>query len=297
METISPQDRLDFLPFQPAHIHADSDKTAIRVEDYQNLPPSDLTLPPMDYHIIAFHYKPPQGLLRHRCGGQWQEAHMRLGDITYVPAHMDNQWQFDGNHPHCLHVLVADEFIKQIAGQTWQLDPASIHFRPQFHQRNITLKRIIFQLHQMILSKVEVENFQIERLGVELSTHLLANDSNKDINLEIGYKLSQNEFDALSTYILEHLHTPIKLNDLATHLNLSMFHFSRMFRNTTGTSPYEYLIQLRIEEAAELLLKSNKLPISEIAHRIGFSDQSHFTRHFKKRFGLTPLAFRRMYSY
>ena len=89
MQIITPQERLEQLPFEPATVQAAARQAPIRLEDYRDLPPSDLSLPPMDYHIIAFHYKPPEGVLRHRCGGVWQEGPMNLFDILISKLRTD----------------------------------------------------------------------------------------------------------------------------------------------------------------------------------------------------------------
>jgi AraC family transcriptional regulator len=73
--------------------------------------------------------------------------------------------------------------------------------------------------------------------------------------------------------------------------NVSPFHFCRSFKQSTGQSPHRYILQLRIEEA-QRLLKKTTLAISDVANRLGFSDQSHFTMVFRKLVGTTPARWR-----
>jgi len=77
-----------------------------------------------------------------------------------------------------------------------------------------------------------------------------------------------------------------QLADLASLTGLSRFHLLRVFRAETGLPPHEYLTQLRIERAKQLL--SAGVPISNVAVAVGFSDQSHLTRRFKRLMGVTP---------
>jgi AraC family transcriptional regulator len=72
---------------------------------------------------------------------------------------------------------------------------------------------------------------------------------------------------------------------------MSPFHFARLFKQSTGNSPYRYVLQARANRAKELL-KSGKFSIIEIAHRLGFADQSHLTRQLKDVFGATPKMLR-----
>jgi AraC-like DNA-binding protein len=96
----------------------------------------------------------------------------------------------------------------------------------------------------------------------------------------------------LTTYIDAHLTGRIRVEQLAELLNLSESHFSRAFRCTFGTSAHEYLTRRRIEVAQSLMLTTCE-PLCTIALGCGLSDQSHFTRVFRRIVGETPRAWRR----
>ena len=84
----------------------------------------------------------------------------------------------------------------------------------------------------------------------------------------------------------------LKLSEIARAAFLSEFHFARMFKKITGTSPHAYLASLRIERARRLLAETD-LSIAEIAAQVGYSSQSHFTKVFGEALGITPHAFRK----
>jgi AraC family transcriptional regulator len=88
-------------------------------------------------------------------------------------------------------------------------------------------------------------------------------------------------------YIHAHLSDDISLADIASVTHLSPYHFSRLFRQTYGISPYQYVIAQRVEKAAQLL-DTTRLTVSEIALRVGFADHSHLIRHYKRLRGTTP---------
>jgi len=96
----------------------------------------------------------------------------------------------------------------------------------------------------------------------------------------------------LTSYIDAHLTGRIRIEDLAELLSLSESHFSRAFRCAFGTSAHEYLTRRRIEVAQSLMLTTRE-PLCAIALRCGLSDQSHFTRVFRRIVGETPYAWRR----
>lgn len=86
------------------------------------------------------------------------------------------------------------------------------------------------------------------------------------------------------------LSDPPSLEALAAEVNLSAFHFSRVFRRAVGVPPYTWLCQRRLEQA-KVLLRAGCLPL-EVATRLGFSDQSHLTRQFKRAYGVAPGEYR-----
>ena len=68
---------------------------------------------------------------------------------------------------------------------------------------------------------------------------------------------------------------------------MSPNYFGKLFKESTGQAPHQYIVEARVKKAKELLT-TGKLTISEAAHRVGFVDQSDLTRHFKRVFGLPP---------
>jgi len=85
---------------------------------------------------------------------------------------------------------------------------------------------------------------------------------------------------------------PLPLADLAASVGFSPFHFLRVFRATTGTTPHQYLIGARLRLAASLLLDTRR-SITEIAYDCGFQDLSNFANTFRRVVGCTPGAYRR----
>jgi AraC-like DNA-binding protein len=94
---------------------------------------------------------------------------------------------------------------------------------------------------------------------------------------------------AIKEYLRANLHRNVSLNELAVLTGLSKAYVIRSFRRAVGMPPYEWLLQLRIEEGRNRLKGGSS--ISELAFELGFSDQSHFHRRFKRVTGMTPAAY------
>jgi AraC-like DNA-binding protein len=93
-------------------------------------------------------------------------------------------------------------------------------------------------------------------------------------------------------YVDTHVHRNIDLETLASNAQLSVYHFARAFKQSTGVTPHGYLLQRRVERAQELLVRTD-LPLSEIALETGFADHSHFARKFRRLTGISPSEARR----
>ena len=84
----------------------------------------------------------------------------------------------------------------------------------------------------------------------------------------------------------------ITLEALAGLANLSVFHFARRFKLTTGLSPYQYVISWKIKRARQLLRVGDK-PIADISDELGFASPTHFSAAFKRAVGQSPREFQR----
>lgn len=93
-------------------------------------------------------------------------------------------------------------------------------------------------------------------------------------------------------YMIDHLHTTIKLSDLANFLGLSKQHVIYIFKQETGFPPIDYFIRLKVQRACQMLDLTD-MSIKEICHSLGIIDPYYFSRLFKKVMGTSPTAYRK----
>jgi AraC family transcriptional regulator len=93
-------------------------------------------------------------------------------------------------------------------------------------------------------------------------------------------------------FIEENLHSNIDTKDLSAVAQRSPAHFSRSFKRVFGEPPHAYVIKRRLERACHLMVTTSET-LSQIALRVGFSDQSHLCRLFRRAFGQSPSIWRR----
>lgn len=98
--------------------------------------------------------------------------------------------------------------------------------------------------------------------------------------------------DKATSYIQEHYHKRISLKEVAEHLFMSQWHFSKLFHETIGMTFSKYMVQLKLDEAKRLLNETD-LKVYEIAENVGYNDFRHFLRTFKEVEGITPVQYRK----
>ena len=89
-------------------------------------------------------------------------------------------------------------------------------------------------------------------------------------------------------YIEDHYSEKISLDQIAENMYLSPFYISRIFKSETGSAPIRHLINIRLEKAMELLENGYTGSIQEVAAQVGYDDAYHFSKLFKKRYGISP---------
>src|SRR5271166_3974787 len=92
-------------------------------------------------------------------------------------------------------------------------------------------------------------------------------------------------------HVVDHLHEPLRLQDMSRAARLSPFHFHRVFQALVGATPAEYVKRLRLERALGLMARPCAPSLTSIALACGFSSSSDFSRCFKQRFDVPPSAF------
>lgn len=128
-----------------------------------------------------------------------------------------------------------------------------------------------------------------ESLITALTVRVLQNYSTQNATARGENRLSPRALRAVRSYVEEHLDADLGLADMAEVAGLSPFHFARCFKESTGTTPHQYVITRRIERA-HAMLTSSGLSLAQVAAHCGFSDQSHLSRQFKRTYGVTPAS-------
>jgi AraC-like DNA-binding protein len=138
------------------------------------------------------------------------------------------------------------------------------------------------------------EPLAAESLANAMAVHLLRHvPPPQQPARSVRNELPRAKLRAVLEYIEQHLDGSPTLEQMAAVARLSPTYFASQFKHTTGLPPYRYVIGRRIARAKQVLRSGRDLSLAQIALQAGFSDQSQFSRHFKRFIGVTPGEFRR----
>lgn len=244
-----------------------------------------------DEHTLGLFLSPRPFRFTHKQGSRTVEGVYKKGDLLITPADTPLFTQADGD-VQILQLRVKDAFVRTVADETLSHTSGRVELVQAFQTHDAQIEAIAM----MILTELHQESFgnqlYVDSLANVLAIHLLRHHGATKPRLPI-YEggLSQRQLLKVLDYIDAHLHQTIKLSDLAQLVDISQFHFGRLFKQSLGLSPHQYLMQQRIERAKRLLKQTDK-PIVEIAFDCGFNSHSHLGGQFRKLTGITPKAFR-----
>lgn len=213
------------------------------------------------------------------------------GEILITPANtpLFVRWKGDEN---CLQIQLTTEFLQSIAQETLNQNSDRLELLPGFQIRDAQIEAIAMMLFAEHQQEHTDNGLYLDSLTNVLAVNLLRHHTASKPQLSI-YEggLSTRQLGKVLDYIDAYLDKNIRLANLAQLLGMSPFHFSRLFKQSIGMTPHQYLSQQRVERAKQLLKKTDRL-IIDIALECGFSSHSHLSKQFRQITGITPKAYR-----
>ena len=262
----------------------------ILVEQFQH-PPGEASCHYTNEHTICMSLASrPVRLLQIR-GGKTFAGLYGKGDISITPAQVPffARWDSEDNY---LQIRITSRFIQQVAKEALAMNPEKLELLAEFKTRDPQLEAIGMMLLTELKQGNTSSKLYIESLANVLAVHLLRNYAIDKPQLSIYQGgLRERQLLPVLDYINDNLHQDITLAALANLLGMSQFHFSNQFKKAIGITPYQYLLQQRIERAKQLLKKSDR-SITDIALMCGFNSHSHLSKQFRQLTGMTPKAYR-----
>ena len=152
------------------------------------------------------------------------------------------------------------------------------------------LRLLLTEMEREVTSGSATGPLYGDLLGLSLSVALIRKYGHPSPTHHKG-GIAKPRLNRVLEYIAANLPSEIRLEDLAAVAGLSVFHFARAFRESTGVTPHQYVLQRRID-SVKTLLRSRNWNLEAIASATGFADASHLTKAFRRHTGTTPKTWR-----
>jgi AraC family transcriptional regulator len=228
-------------------------------------------------HVIAINIGRPT-TWEFKKEGRFQRFFKARGAISFFPSHQPFSGRLKVERDglaNFLYLALNPVFVSRVA-EGLELDADRIELIEKRRSTDPTLHHIGMALRAGIQTGDALDRMYGEALSTALAVHLLREYGAAVLGPKRPYGgLPREKLVRAVEYIQDQA------------VGLSPDHFTRLFKESTGQSPHRYVVEARVRKAKELLT-TGKFTISEAAFHVGFADQSHLTRQFKRVFGLPP---------
>jgi AraC family transcriptional regulator len=258
----------------------------------------EISVPPFPSHTVVVSLTSHPVDLVQRLDGKLYEDTCHSGEVTIAPARTPVEVSHK-ERVECdvLNLRLGEAFLREVA-ESVEVEPDGLEIMLRVGTLDPQIERIGLSLK----AEVEAEGLLGGRLYAESLANALAlslirdysslgNSAVRKAVREHTSGLSKRALKAAIDYVGDNLEKDLTLADIAGTAHMSPYHFSRLFKVSTGLAPHQYVIERRVQRAKELL-GSTALPIAEVALLCGFAHQSHLNRHFKRLLGVNPKALR-----
>ena len=214
-----------------------------------------------------------------------------VGFFNWIPAR-EQVWCFSDNVQFLrdLHVSFDKSALKSLLEDDYDYsrisEPRLLVYQPR-------VKDCAKMLADVLLQNEACDQIFGESITMALLASILASAKKSPAREPVNGLLPW-QLRLAKEYIEDNFNRNIGLEELAGLTGLSRSWFARGFRGSTGIAPYSFILQVRVRRAKEVLSDHN-IPIATIATRVGFADQSHFTKIFRRYAGVTPREWREMH--
>jgi AraC family transcriptional regulator len=256
----------------------------------------EVSVPGLPEHVVMLNVGRPYRL-EERLDGRVYRTFGVKGDVALVPAGTPTEFRSpsrEGQTVESLAISLDPGFVRRVAAEA-DLDPDGVELIGTLGGRDPEIERIGASLLPEIGANDPFGDLYMDSLANLLAVHLVRRHSSlgrrRARETDPRGVLPAGALRRVTDYVEENLADSLTLDELSAVAHMSPFHFSRLFKASTGLSPHRYVVGRRVERARDLLAKTG-LPLHEVACLAGFTDQSHLAKLFRRHLGVTPRRYR-----
>ncbi|WP_443082609.1 helix-turn-helix domain-containing protein [Terriglobus sp. ADX1] len=252
-------------------------------------PPGVLTVPPIDKTLLSVHIGSPTKVDCHRAGRHFSGTAVH-GDIDIIPAGTAARWELVGEEDRAVLIILPQSLLDIAVSE--MVCPA-LEVLNRFQIRDPVLEALAVAAAREIEDGCPSGGAYLDGIGLAVSSRLLTHHTGLVPGADEVDGLSGHRLKRVLSYIEDRLGAEMSLTDIAASAGLSASHLTTLFRKSMGLSVHQHVIRRRVERA-KAMLQEGTLPIAEVALAVGFSHQSHMSRHMVRVLGMRPLQIRQV---
>jgi AraC family transcriptional regulator len=282
---LRPAGHLDWLVLSSDHAPW---QDSLLVEQYRR-PPLEGPEPVPHAHHVCIRLDPSSILEWWIAGERLRRQRVTPGDVHLTSAGVP-MWYRLQEPSEILMLALAPSFMQHAAHEFTGAAP--LELRNQRAIRDAPILHLGLALQAELEAGCPAGRLYGEGLATALAVHLLQHYAVCPPQLR-SYRggMPQARLQRVLEYMQAHLDQELSLAALAAVAQMSPYYFSRLFKQSTGLSPHQYILQQRIAWAMRLLVEP-QVSVAAIAYRVGFANQAHFTTIFRRWVGTTPRQYR-----
>ncbi len=229
--------------------------------------------------------------VQNRRDGELRDFTFYKDEIIVTPAGVRSGWRWFGKSDVIVVTLEperVEKFARVELGML--LDAQQFANLPQFSDPDLCAAGVM--LRDALENDDITSGVMFEAMSRVLLVKLLQRyGQRRPEDISLSTRFTSAHYNRVLAFIRANLDKTITLHDLASEAGMSPSHFGRVFKETVGETPMQYVLSYRIEQAIRML-DDPSLPLGKIAFACGFADQAHFSRSFKQVTGKTPRKYR-----
>ena len=225
----------------------------------------------------------------------WNSAFSGPGNLAVTSPGKSTEIRWDrgdGSEVETIHVCIDAALFHRFAAENFHCDPARVEIIDGFAQQDPLISSILTSLGDQLRNPARAARLFVDSAAQLLVAQLLRKYCVFPSAIPNGQaRLSARKLQLVKDYIDAGLATRLTLENIASSIHMSAYHFARTFKATTGQTPHAFVTRNRIERAQQLL-RTSPSSISAVAQRVGFASKRHFAATFLRFTGIPPHVFR-----
>lgn len=229
-------------------------------------------------------------------GAIWRRGRCNASEPSFciAPAGLTTDWHIarkaEAFHLYFHQSVIERTIIRGLGRSTTRIEiPESVFFADDWLCQHVRSTFLCGGWHE------PANRLALTQAAHHALDHILAQHSTTTHTLPVKGGLAPSVMKRVAEFVISHLQEPLTISDIAQIAGLSEFHFSRMFKKSTGESPHSYVLRRRVDTAKQLLV-SSRMELTEIAKVCGYANQSHFAAQFRNFTSVTPRRYRALHD-